>query len=64
MKCFAEYIEEKIYATPDGGICSIPKGEYYIERHINVVNRKNIVINGNGSVIVSHYNNGSSDKPT
>lgn len=64
MKCFAEYIEKKIKAAPDGGICSIPKGEYYIERYINIVNRKNIVINGNGSVIVSHYNNGSSDKPT
>ena len=64
MKCFAEYIEKKIKAAPDGGICSIPKGEYYIERYINIVNRKNIVINGNGSIIVSHYNNGSSDKPT
>ncbi len=64
MKCFAEYIEEKINTTPDGGICSISKGKYYIERRINLVNRKNIVIDGNGSVIVSHYNNGSSDKPT
>ena len=44
MKCFAEYIEEKIYATPDGGICSIPKGEYCIERHVNVANRKNTII--------------------
>lgn len=64
MKCFANYIEERIKKTPDGGVCSIPKGEYYIERHITIENRKNITVDGNGSVIVSHYNNGSSEKPT
>lgn len=64
MKCFADYIEEKIKETPNGGVCSLPYGEYYIERHINIENRKNITVDGNGSVIVSHYNNGSSQKPT
>ena len=64
MRCFAEYIEGKITETPDGGVCSLPKGEYYIERHINIENRKDITVDGNGSVIVSHYNNGNSEKPT
>ena len=64
MKCFAEYIEKMIENTPDGGVCNIPKGEYYIEKKINIVNRKNITVNGNGSIIVSHYNNGNGDKPT
>lgn len=62
--CFAELIEKKIQQTPNGGICRIPKGEYYIERNINIKDRKNIIVDGNGSVIVSHYNNGNGDKPT
>ena len=64
MKCLADYIEERIKQTPDGGVCSLPKDEYYIERHINIKSRKNITVDGNGSVIVSHYNNGNSEKPT
>lgn len=64
MKCLAEYIEERIKETPEGGVCSLPKGEYYIGRYINIENRKNITVDDNGSVIVSHYNNGNSEKNT
>ena len=64
MKCSAEYIEEKIKATPDGGVCSLASGEYYIERCISIAERRNITLDGNGSVIISRYNNGSSELPT
>ncbi len=64
MKCSAAYIEEKIKNTPNGGVCRLPRGEYYIERRLDIPNRKNLVIDGNGSVIISHYNNGDSNIPT
>lgn len=58
--CSADYIEELIRSTPDGGLCRIPRGEYYLERTVNIRERSRITIDGQNSVIFSHYNNGSS----
>lgn len=63
-KCQAEYIEKLINDTADGEICKFPKGEYYVERYIYLHNRTNLTIDGSGSTIVGHFNNGNSEIET
>lgn len=62
--CCAKHLEDVIGNTPDGGTCVLESREYYLERQIHITHKKHIVIDGNGSVIVSHFNNGSSDIDT
>ena len=64
MECSANYIEDLIKNTPDGGICRLPKGRYFIKRPIKFFERRNITLDGGGSTLISHYNNGSSADPT
>ena len=62
--CQAEYIQSLIDNTPDGKTCLIPKGVYYIEKHINIFDRNKIIIDGSESTIIGHFNNGNSEIDT
>ena len=54
-ECSADKIEEWIAATPTGGVCKLPQGEYYLMRRVDIRGRQNIVIDGGGSQIIAKY---------
>ena len=55
--CSADQLEEWIASTPNGGVCRIPQGEYYLTRRVEIRNRRDLTIDGNGSRIVTKYQN-------
>ncbi len=55
--CNAAELENLINSTPDGGVCVLPKKEYYIERQVVIKNKKDITVDGNGALVISKYDN-------
>ncbi len=60
--CNSDELELLINSTPDGEVCRLEEKEYYLTRQVVIKNKKNIVVDGSGSLIVSKYLNNADYK--
>ena len=60
--CQASELEALIAATPDGEVCRLERREYYIRRRVELRGRCDLVVEGNGALIVTEYNNSADYK--
>lgn len=55
--CQANELEALIAATPDGGVCHLENKRYDIKRRVEIRDRRDLTIEGNGALIVTEYIN-------
>lgn len=56
-KCNADEIENLINSAKSGEICKLENKEYYLSRRVVIKNKENIIIDGQGSKIITKYVN-------
>ena len=55
--CNSKEIQQLINSTKNGGVCVLPKKEYYLTETVVIKDKENIVIDGNGTEILTRYYN-------
>lgn len=55
--CNSKELEKLINSTENGGVCVLPKKEYYLTETVIIKDKENIVIDGAGAEILTRYYN-------
>ncbi len=53
--CQTTLIEALLADTPDGEVCKLPRGEYFLLRPIRIVGREGLTLDGDGSTLIAYY---------